>query len=287
MTASYAEQLLDHGFVRVSSAVDPDFCETVVRDGFARMGLDEDRPASWPAGPVHLPVVQNWSFEEVAPRAATVLHDLVGGVDAISFAGVQDNLIVNLPDNGAVPFMPSEWAVGGGWHKDGDWFRHYLDSPEQGLLVIVLWRDVVDAQGPTHVAVDSIPGVARLLARHPEGFLPAELRSHVAEIVAGCSDFRAVTGRQGDVLFAHPYLCHRASVNTTTVPRVISNTSVMLRRPMRFDHTDGGATALERSILDALGVDRLAFEVLGDRARVESDRQRRWDADAAHRPTGR
>jgi len=277
-TAGHARQLLDHGFVRVTSAIDPSFCEAVVQDGFARMGLDEERPASWPAGAVHLPVVRNWAFEEVAPRAAEVLHALVGGPDAISFAGVQDNLIVNLPDRDARPFSPAEWAVGGGWHKDGDWFRHYLDSPEQGLLVIVFWRDVVDAQGPTHVAVDSIPGVADLLARHPEGFVPEELRPHIAEVVAGCSDFRAVTGRRGDVLFAHPFLCHRASVNTIEAPRVISNTSVMLREPMRFDRPDGGPSAVERSILDALGVERLPFEPVGERARVTSERQRRWDA---------
>jgi hypothetical protein len=42
-----------------------------------------------------------------------------------------------------------------------------------------------------------------------------------------------------------------------------------------------------RSNLDALGVDHLQFEPLGDRVRVESDRQRRWDADAARRPTAR
>jgi hypothetical protein len=275
--AGYAQQLLEHGLVRVSAALDPSFCEAVVQDGFARMGIDESRAETWAAGPIHLPVVRNWRFEEAAPRAAAVLHELVGGPEAISFAGIQDNLIVNLPDAAAVPYTPSEWRAGTGWHKDGDWFRHFLDSPEQALLVIVFWRDVVDAQGPTHVAVDSIPGVASLLAGHPEGLLPAELRPHVAEILSGCSDFRAVTGRQGDVVFAHPYLLHRASVNTVAAPRVISNTSVMLRRPMRFDRHDGH-TAVERSILDALGVDRLSFEAVGNRAHLQTDRQRRWDA---------
>ena len=33
-----------------------------------------------------------------------------------------------------------------GWHKDGSYFRHFLDSREQTLLVVLLWSDVAAAQ---------------------------------------------------------------------------------------------------------------------------------------------
>jgi ectoine hydroxylase-related dioxygenase (phytanoyl-CoA dioxygenase family) len=197
-------------------------------------------------------------------------------VGSARFSDVPDNLIVNFPVAAHPPQTPTQRANDvEGWHKDGDWFRHFLDSPEQGLLGIVLWRDVEDGQGPTCVAVDSIGPVADLLASHPEGLDPAELKDPIARIVRGCSDIRPITGSQGTIIFAHPFLIHAASVNTSATPRVISNTSVMLRDPMRFDR-DEGTTAVERSILHHLGVDRLQFEPRGDRGTVTSERERRW-----------
>lgn len=281
-----AATLLQEGCVRVPGALDTAFCESVVAEVLAAAGVDASDPGAWPAGTLHLPVRRNWRLETIAPAAYEIVLELVGPADRVAFAGVQDNLIVNFPDPGANPFEPGKWSTGGGWHKDGDWFRHFLDSPEQALLVIVFWGDVGEAQGPTHVAVDSIAPIAGHLARHPEGLDPAELKPVVAEILPTCSDFRALTGQRGDVVFAHPFVLHRASVNATDELRLISNSSVMLREPMRFDRPDGAHSAVERSILDALGVDRLDFRPTGVRRAVESDRARRWKRGADRQAPG-
>ena len=50
-----------------------------------------------------------------------------------------------------------------GWHNDGDFFVHFLDSPEQGLLVIPLWSDVVERGGGTVICCDGIAHIARHL----------------------------------------------------------------------------------------------------------------------------
>ena len=276
------DELIANGFVCIEDALDPELCEDVVRTTFERAGWSES-PGSWPVGPVHLPATKTLTLADVAPRAADALAELVGGTGATRFSDLPDNLIVNFPNSSHAPQTPVQRSTDPeGWHKDGDWFRHFLDSPEQGLLGIVLWRDVVEGQGPTCIAVDSIGPMARLLAAHPEGLDPADLKAPVAEILAGCRDIRAVTGRQGTIILAHPFLVHAASVNTSATPRVISNTSVMLRTPMRFDRPDGSYTAVERSVLHALGVDHLDFRATGDRRRVTPDRERRWnDQEAA------
>jgi hypothetical protein len=280
-----ARNLLADGCVRVERALDPAFCEAVVGRAFTRMDLVEADPSTWPRGRTNLPVTTNWDLAEVAPRAADVLPGLVGS-GTVRFGGVQDNLIVNLPDPGTRWFSPTDWRRDvAGWHKDGDWFRHFLDSPEQGLLVVVFWRDVVEKQGATYVAVDSIGPVARLLADHPEGLDPSALGAPVRAILAGCRDFRALTGRQGDIVFAHPFLLHTASVNSLAVPRVISNSSVMLHQPMCFDRADERYSAVEQSILTALGVDRLPFRATGARGKVSSERARRWRAERVAQAT--
>jgi hypothetical protein len=55
-----------------------------------------------------------------------------------------DGFIVNLGKeeydaNGEMGVKQMRETVG--WHNDGDFFVHFLDSPEQALLVIPLWSD--------------------------------------------------------------------------------------------------------------------------------------------------
>ncbi|MGO9856945.1 MAG: hypothetical protein ACLPYY_18130 [Acidimicrobiales bacterium] len=104
------------------------------------------------------------SHEEVAPSAAEALFDLVGPSGGLKFYGLPDNLIINFPDDPEKWWAPEDKrAAGAHWHKDGDWFRHFLDRPEQGMLGIIFWRDVTERQGPTYLLSDSIPAVTRLL----------------------------------------------------------------------------------------------------------------------------
>ena len=276
-----AGRLLSDGCVRIPAALDRGFCEDVTRQAIGRLGITEDDPAGWPTGTVHLPVERNWAFADVAPAVATAIDEICGGADRIAFAGVQDNLIVNFPADPQTWWPPEHWsAPTAGWHKDGDWFRHFLDSPEQALLVIVFWRDVVERQGPTYLAVDSIRGVAELLAAHPEGLEPGALLAAVPDILRGCSRFEALTGAQGDVVLCHPFVLHTASVNAAArVPgslRCISNTSVMLRRPM--DLGTDQPTPLERTVQLALGGGPIRFRATGERGKVVSARELRWKA---------
>lgn len=60
-------------------------------------------------------------------------------------------------------------VVPGGWHYDGSHFRHYLDSWQQGLLVVSLFSDVKPGGSGTLVAEGSHNIVAKVLEGHPEG----------------------------------------------------------------------------------------------------------------------
>jgi len=282
VNAPVAQTFLDHGFVAIEGALSQEFCESVASAAFQRMGMVESDRSTWPAGRTGLSVVRNWQMADVAPAAGAAVEELLGGRDVVSFSGVQDNLIVNLPDPNAHWFGADEIAhPAAGWHKDGDWFRHFLDSPEQALLVIVFWRDVAADQGATYVAVDSVGPVARLLKEHPEGLDPAEVLDAVPDVLRQCTDFRALTGRQGTIVFAHPFMLHTASVNATDRPRLISNSSVMLREPMSFARGDGAYNVVERSILRHLGPAPIHYRPSGERKAVSSERERRWKADRA------
>jgi hypothetical protein len=106
------------------------------------------------------------------------------------------------------------------------------------------------------------------------------MAAQVRALLPRCRDFRALTGRQGTIVLAHPFLVHTASVNVLDRPRIISNSSVMLHSPLRFDRPGGDHTAIERSILHHLGVDRLDYRSTGLRRRITPDRERRWTEHA-------
>ena len=165
-----AERFVRQGWVEVEGAIDAAYCEARVQHGFERLGITEADPSTWPTGWHNLPPVEAPGIEEIAPRAAAVLYELVGGKEAITFAGIPDNLIFNFPDPTTEWWPPHAWtSPGAGYHKDGDWFRHFLDSPEQGILGIIFWRDVTERQGPTYLATDSVGPVAALPRRPPRG----------------------------------------------------------------------------------------------------------------------
>jgi hypothetical protein len=274
-----AREFIAHGWVAIEDALDPAFCEDVVVRGFERLGVDATDPRTWPAGWRNLPVERAFAIDEIAPRASAVRNELVGGPSAIRFGDIPDNLIFNFHDD-APAWEPSDWsAAGADYHKDGDFFRHFLDSPEQGLLGIVFWRDVAADQGATFAVADSIRPIATRLAAHPGGMAIRDVV--VPEVLEQCQDFRPLTGRQGTIVWAHPFLIHSKSVNVTDRPRVISNTSVMLRAPLQFQRDDGRFTPVEQVILDALGVSSLSFAAEGPRERVASERERRWQEQAA------
>jgi len=58
------------------------------------------------------------------------------------------------------------------YHVDGDFFHHFLDSPEQGLLPIVLFSDVKVGGGGTYIVPAAIPIMAKHLYSHSEGVMP-------------------------------------------------------------------------------------------------------------------
>ena len=207
------------GFVAIRGAVDPDFCEAHVRLGLQRLGAREDDPETWSPRRIHMPVSQGFPLREHAPRAWEALCQLLGGAERVREPAVFcDNFTVVWPGEGP-PWRPPE-EERGGWHVDGDWFLHFLDSPEQAILGIVLWRDIEPGQGGTYFAPDSIGPVARFLVAHPEGLEPEGFDFDALR--GECRDLREITGRAGDFFWMHPFMLHSASINGRDRPRILS-----------------------------------------------------------------
>ena len=284
LTGTELDHFERHGYVVVPAAFDPRSAQEWVDRAWVRFGYDRDTPSQWTEKRIQLSKLDTVDARDFAPRAWAAAVQLLGGEDRIELPwSWNDGFIANLGVGDDRPWEPPSARVGG-WHKDGDFFRHFLDSPEQGLLAIVLWTDMDHRGGGTYIAPDSVPVVARFLAEHPEGVLPTDF--DFAALTRECSEFVELTGRAGDVVLMHPYMLHATSQNVIQAGRLITNPPIALREPMRFDRADpADHSPVERAVLHGLGVDSLAFRPTGERETVVPRRvleqQRREAAEAA------
>lgn len=267
LTTDQAEQFIAKGYVKIRGCFSPEAAAEYTSTIWTRLGYDPADPSTWAEPSIHMPSHRTIDIRTFAPKAWAAVCDLLGGAERVKPYVWNDAFIVNLWQGAQRPWEPAS-AQSPGWHKDGDFFRHFLDSPEQGLLTLVLWSDVRHQGGATFVAADSVGPVARFLADHPEGVHPNGFPWD--DLIGQCGDFVEATGEVGDVYLLHPYILHAKAQNTLRVPRFITNPPAHLIEPMRFDR--GDPSLVEQAVLRGLGVERYAFSATGPRERLVPER---------------
>ena len=292
LSPTEARHFLEHGWVVVKAVVPKQIAADIVTSAWRELeerGIMKDDPETWKQEPYirtgcppninimasrgdeeaaaqmleirtryGLPP-ESPRLQEVAPRALGAQLDCVGGRDR-----VKDPKQIKLPDSLAVNLCSDDSNLGEdgwrstrapGWHKDGWHYRHFLDSPQQGLLLRYFYSDILPGSGGTQMCVDSIGVVARLLAQHPEGIHPDSVQSYIQpHMIKECSEFEELTGQAGDLAIMHPYMVHRVAGNPSGRPRFAQFPSIKLSQPMQFGRDDPGEYILtELVVLKELG----------------------------------
>jgi len=243
-------RFIERGHCRVPRAFERDDAAAVCERVWDRMeskgGIRRSEPASWPAA---YDIEEHLDGPEVtrcfSDRLATAIGELLGpdrwtgqrawGLWPVSFSWCAESAL-DVPDHG--------------WHVDGNWFRHTVDCPKQGLLVIGLFTDIAPGGGGTVLAEGTHRRAARVLAAHPAGLTHRELFDAVlAQPIGG---FHQIEGEAGDVVLAHPFLFHTRGVKRSGAPRILSNTEAPLREPIGWRRPANERTPLEESIARAL-----------------------------------
>ena len=270
MTALSAAQIrhfVEHGFVTLPDCFSRTEAEAYVAEAYATLGYDAGDPATWErdlfigeAGP-------DSRIRDFSPKLWAAVCQLLGGEQRLDWPDATLGWwVINFSRGADTPWQAPGPDVGG-WHTDGNGHRHFLDSPEQGLLVLPLFSDVGPQGGGTFLATDSLPVIARFLRDHPEGILPREFP--YPSLVSQCREFLETTGRIGDAALVHPHLLHNFSQNHSGCPRFMKNINVTLREPMNLNRFDGCYSPVEQAILHSLDVDALDFSITAPRASLE------------------
>lgn len=281
MTQAEKDHFSERGFIQLKNCFTKEQAQAVIENVWIRLGANPSDKSTWPER-INMPHHNTFDANEFAPKAWAAICELVGGEDRISTTTREwrDSLIVNLgtAEHEGTEVKPRELK---GWHVDGDFFVHYLDSPEQALLVIPMFTDVIPNGGGTIICPEAIPKIAKLLYDHPEGLSPyaiprghEEFRvppvpSRFCEMAKSCTDFVEVTGEIGDVFLLHPLMLHTASINPQRAVRIITNPPVAIKEPFNFNRADRNYTLVEQKTMRALGRDSLPdWKPTGPRERV-------------------
>ncbi len=271
LTPEQRRHFIEHGYVRVPGCVDRSLAKRWTDEAYQRLGYDPSDRATWTKDIVWMDRHNIAPIRDISPKGWGALCDVCGGADRIDTRVMEieskhfttinstewsDAFVVNFRRGFDQPWVKPSPAAGG-WHKDGSFFRHFLDSREQALLTIVYWSDVAHEGGGTFIAPDSIGVIARYLAAHPEGVDPS---FNFGSLITECHEFEEVTGEVGDFIILHPYMLHASSNNHTKAVRFMTNPPVVLKEPMNFNRANPADFSLiELATLHGLGVERYDF----------------------------
>jgi ectoine hydroxylase-related dioxygenase (phytanoyl-CoA dioxygenase family) len=273
LTDTQVHSFLDKGYLVVKDCLDRDIAARWIAQAYQRLGYDSADPGTWERDIIWIDHANQMPVRAIAPKGWAAICDVVGGEDRIEtqVMGIEsqhfstinshvwsDAFIVNFKRGAEQPWQPPSAAVGG-WHKDGSYFKHFLDSREQALLTVVLWSDMLHQGGGTFVATDSVRVVARYLREHPEGVSPKDF--DFQGLIKQCTQFEEITGDAGDLVILHPFMLHASSQNVLRRARFMSNPPVVLKEPLNLNRPDPkDFSLLERATLHYLGVDHLDFQ---------------------------
>jgi len=304
LSPTQARHFVEHGWVVVKGAFSKQIAADIVACSWrelAEQGIMQDDPQTWKLGPYTrtggppnvsimaargdeaaaaqmleirtrygLPP-QSPLLHDVAPRALGAQLDCIGGPDRM-----EDPERIRMPDSVAVNLCSEDGDLGEagwrstrapGWHKDGWHFRHFLDSPQQGLLLAFFFSDILPNSGGTQICVDSVGVVARLLAQYPVGIHPDTVQSYIKpHMIKESKEFEELTGEAGDLAIMHPYMVHRVAGNPSGRARFAQFPSIKLSRPMQFVRDEPSEYSLtELVVLKELGqLKRFAFATQAD-----------------------
>ena len=261
------KSFLNKGFLKLKSGLSEELMHDWTSNALNRLNYDPSFHNQFPESIIWMDHHIQKRVAQIAPKAWEAICEVVGGekmiekrtmgIESKHFTQINsflwsDAFIINFHMEENEAWLPPQ-AEGFNWHKDGSYFRHFCDSPEQALLLAILWKDVESQGGGTFLALDSPYVTAKTLLEHPEGIDPSNF--NFGAMIKECSEFIEITGNAGDLFIIHPYMLHASSRNNSGKPRIMSNPPVVLTKPLRLDRSLNDLSLLEETTLNFLGLD--------------------------------
>ena len=263
-SAEEIQQFLDWGFVKASAVFPSEIAADCRRalDEKSQQGISVLNPDTWPK---RVGLTEIYHESDGYPWSHVFTSRLNNAVDELCGKGRWDSFgcgwwVISFPS----PSPSASFELEGHWHIDGSDFVHFPHSKEVGLVLIMLFSDILPNGGGTAVACGSHKVISKLIIQSGEKGMTSK---EVASKVHMDKDFEVVglTGQSGDVVFMHPHLLHARSKNNgpfaPSAIRYICHPTIPLKQPMRFTQPVEELSLVEQSILNEAAANDL--EIVG------------------------
>jgi hypothetical protein len=247
------DRFVEQGFVRLPAAFPPelaDQCRTLLWAQItAETGAHPDDPATWTRPVIRIPGRGDPPFQAAATTARlhAAFDQLVGPGRWHPREGL-GTFPIRFPH----PDDPGD----AGWHVEASFtdptdpnrLRLNLRSRGRALLMLFLFSEVGEHDGPTKVRVGSHQDIPPLLA--PHGDEGAEFFAFCADAVPATEHrpVALVTGSPGDVYLVHPFLVHAAQPHHGSVPRFMAQPPLLPATDLDLDAPTPVAEAIRRGL---------------------------------------
>lgn len=270
LDADQIESFLADGYVHLRGAFSKELAASIVASAHRRLreqptacllpeqaqreadrlarSYDANDPTTWPEGRLDIEGERRFTISEFSPFAERAVFQLLGDAARVRTRSWTSNLIVQYPARGLTSWIPAPDHQS--WHLDSPSKQTRIDDLRTGLLVFIVFSDLLPDSGNTWLALDSPAKVARTLAAAPTGVDFCSDHAGCA-ITRTCERFFEVTGEAGDLFLAHPLMLHSASPNPSPRIRFLGNPMVYLQEPL--DPARADPSPVERLIARALG----------------------------------
>ena len=148
ITPEQVDHFMTYGWIMLSAAFTKEQADAWTENLWTRLGYDKDDKTSWLLEKINMPSHSYIDVRTFAPNAWKAICDLTGGEERLDPASTKwaDAFIVNFGSEATKGTVVAPRDLDN-WHVDGDFFIHYLDSSEQGLLVIPVLSDIAENGG--------------------------------------------------------------------------------------------------------------------------------------------
>ena len=274
LTTQQIQSFVEHNYIVLEDCFPAETAQEWVENACQQTGIDLTDACTWPQAHCflgqHMTERKELALSQFSPKLWTAVCQLVGGEERIQPSlTVNDAFVVNFSLGSDQPWTEPIKRQDG-WHVDGD-YNQFIDSPEAGLFILMLFSDVQPYGGATYIAPDSIAHILGHFLHHPQGLSAYHLRtSH--NVAQQCNVGVPALGKAGTVYLMYPQMLHTTSQNLLRKPRFIRNGQVRLKSPMRFDRSRReDLSAVERCALRNLGLERLEFLPPSEELRMATD----------------
>ncbi len=245
---------INDGFIKIENAFSTEIADECRAILWKATQCNPDNPDSWTQPVIRIGDIGLEPFKKAANTV--ILHK---AFDQLVGKGnwIPRETLGSFP----IRFPSKEPATDTGWHVDasfpGDDANNYLEwrininSKGRGLLMLFLFSDVSEQDGPTIIRVGSHFDVAKILEHEGEKGLSFMTLAQKLDALPKREEAVA-TGNAGTVYLCHPFIVHAGQDIKGTIPKFMAQPPLLTKNDFDIKGIREELCPVERAIVEGL-----------------------------------